>query len=92
MDYAKKLNRRFRDFAWGTCTFQKERGMPVVGWYSSGRVEEEEGTQMFLCGNPEESRNHIPGVEECELYKEERNALREDGGKCAIVTWGSLAH
>ena len=43
------------------------------------------------CGTTTESRTHI--VEECEIYKEERDALEEEMGKlevCDMVEFGRL--
>ena len=43
--------------------------------YSSSREEEVVATNMCPCGTTIESRTHIVG--ECEIYKEERDALEE---------------
>ena len=45
------------------------------GIYTSGREEEDVATNMCPCGTTIESRTHI--VEECEICKEERDALEE---------------
>ena len=66
MDYAKKLKPGFRV---GDLDLPERR----KGYTSSG--EEDVATNMCLCGTTIESRTHIVG--ECEIYKEERDALEE---------------
>ena len=57
----------------GTWTNQKEeRGIPKR--CTSSR-EEEEDAQMCPCGKAIESRTHIVG--KCEMYKEERDVLKD---------------
>ena len=67
MDYAKALKLRFRvgdlDLPEGKL------------WYTSGR-EEEEDAQMCPCGKAVEGRAHIVGG--FEMYKEERDVLRDE--------------
>ena len=61
MDYAKtlKLRSRAEDL---DLPERRKRCYPT--WYSSSRVEEEEGARSCPCGNADESRAHIVG--ECE--------------------------
>ena len=67
MDYAKKLELRFRV---GDLDLPERRKR-----YTSSREEEEEdvATNMCPCGTTIERRTHIVG--ECKIYKEERDAL-----------------
>ena len=65
--YAKMLKLRFRV---GNLDLPERR----KGYTSSGE-EEDVATNMCLCGTTIESRTHIVG--ECEIYKEERDALEE---------------
>ena len=44
--------------------------------YTSSREEEDVATHMCPCGTTIESRTHIVG--ECEIRKEERDALEEE--------------
>ena len=67
MDYSKKLKLRFRV---GDLDLPARRKI-----YTSSR-EEDVATNMCPCGTTIESRTHI--VEECEIYKEERNVLEEE--------------
>ena len=67
MDYAKKLTLRFRV---GDLELPERRKR-----YTSSREEEDVATNMCPCGTTIESRTHIVG--ECEIYKEERDALEE---------------
>ena len=66
MDYAKKLKLRVV----GDLNLPERRG-----GYTSSREEEDVATNMCPCGTTIESRTHI--VEQCEIYKEERDALEE---------------
>ena len=43
---------------------------------------------MCPCGTTIESRTHV--VEECTIYKEERDEFEEDMRKLDVVTWRSL--
>ena len=59
--------------------------------YTSSREEEDVATYLGLCGTSIESRTHIGG--ECEIYKEERDALEEEMRKfdvCDIEEFGRL--
>ena len=67
LDYAKTLKLRFRV---GDLDQPERRKL-----YASSR-EEEEITQMCPCGKAVESRIHIVG--ECEIYKQERDALEKE--------------
>ena len=67
MDYAKKLKLRFRV---GDLDPPERRKR-----CTSSREEEEVATKMCPCGTTIESRTHIVG--QCEVYKEERDALKE---------------
>ena len=66
VDYAKKLKLPFRV---GDLNLPERRER-----YSSSQ-EEDVATNMCPCGTTIESRTHIVG--ECEIYKEERDALEE---------------
>ena len=58
--------------------------------YTSGR-EEEETVQMCPCGKAVASRTHIVGY--CEIYKEERDVLKEEMRKideCGMEKFGTL--
>ena len=65
MDYAKELKLRFRV---GDLHLPKRRNRHTI----SGE-EEDVATNMCPCGTTIDSRTHIVG--ECEIYKEERDAL-----------------
>ena len=67
MDYAKKLKLRFRAVHLDLPERRKR--------YTSSREEEGVATHMCPCGTTTESRAHI--AEECEIYKEKRDALEE---------------
>ena len=67
MDYAKKLNLRFRV---GDLDLPERRKK-----CTSSREEEDVATNMCTCGTTPESKTHVSG--ECEIYKEERDALEE---------------
>ena len=57
--------------------------------YTSSSREEDVATKMCPCGTTIESRAHIVG--ECEIHKEEREALEEEMRKLGVyVTWKSL--
>ena len=73
MDYAKKLKLRFRV---GYLVLSERRKR-----YISSR-EEDVATNMCLCGTTIESRTHIVG--ECEIYKEERDALEKERRKLDV--------
>ena len=66
-DYTKALKLRFRVGGLDL----PERKL----WYTSGR-EEEEDAQMCPCGKAVEGRAHIVGG--FEMYKEERDVLRDE--------------
>ena len=67
MDYAINIKPRFR---------VGDLDLPERSTrYSSGREEKDVATSMCPCGTTIESRTHIVG--ECELYREERDALEE---------------
>ena len=68
MDYANKLKLRFRV---GDLDLPERRKR-----YTSSREEEDVATTKCPCGATTESRTHTVG--ECELYKEERDALEEE--------------
>ena len=72
MNYAKKLKLRF---GVGDLDLSERRNI-----YTSSR----EATNMRPCGTTIESRTHIVG--ECEICKEERDALKEAHivGECEI--------
>ena len=71
MDYAKTMTLRFRI---GDLDVPERRRR----YTSSREEEEEENAQMYRSGNAiKESRTHIVG--ECEMYKQERDVLREMG-------------
>ena len=65
MDHAKGLKLRFR---------VGDPDVPERRRYTSSR-EEYVATNMCPCGTTTEGRTHIVG--ECEIYKEERDALDE---------------
>ena len=67
MDYAKKLNLRFRV---GDLDLPERRKI-----YTSSREEEDVATNMRPCGIAIESRPHIVGG--CEIHEEEQDALDE---------------
>ena len=66
--FAKTLKMRFRV---GDLDLPERRKR-----YTSSREEEEIDAQMCPCGKAIESRTHIVG--ECEMYKEERDVLKEE--------------
>ena len=74
MDYAKKLKLRFRV---GDMYLPERRNR-----YTSGRVEEDVSTNMCPCGTTTEGRTHVVG--ECEICKEERDALEEEMRKLDV--------
>ena len=74
LDYVKKLKLRFR---FGDLDLPERRKR-----YTSGREEEDVATNMCPCGTTKESRIHIVG--ECQIYKEERDALEEEMGKLDV--------
>ena len=83
MDYAKKLKLRFRV---GNLDLPERRKR-----YTSSREEEDVDTHMCPCGMTIESRTHVVG--ECEIYKEERDALEEEMRKfdaCDMEEFGRL--
>ena len=83
MDFEKKLKLRFHV---GDLDLSERRKR----FTSSREVEEEEvDAQMCPGGKTIESRTHIVG--ECEMYKEERDVLKE-GMRETNVTWRSLVH
>ena len=67
-DYAKKLKLRFRV---GDLDLPERRKR-----YTRSREEEDVATNMCPCGKTKEGRAHIVG--ECEISKEERDALEEE--------------
>ena len=80
--FAKTLKVRFVQGTW-TCQ-KEERGTSVVG---RGRKK----AHSWPRGCVEESRINMVG--ERELYKEERNVLKEDMkkiGECGLERWGTL--
>ena len=71
----------------GTWTCQKKER----DTYTSSREEEDVATNMCPCGATIESRTRIVG--ECEIYKEERDALEEEMRKldvCDMEDFGRL--
>ena len=81
-DYAKKLTLRFR---------VGNLELPERWIYTSGLEEEDVATTMCPCGTTIESRTHI--VVECEICKEERDALKEEIMKldvCDMEEFGRL--
>ena len=66
MDCAKNLKLRF---------FVGDLDLPERRHYTSSREEEDVATNMCPCGEAIESRTHIVG--ECEICKEERDAVEE---------------
>ena len=66
MDYAKKLKVRFRVGDLDLPEIRKR--------YTSSREEEDVATHMCPCGT---IKSRIHAVGECEIYKEERDALEE---------------
>ena len=69
MDFAKTLKLRFR---------LGDLDLPEIRKRCASSREEEEEVDALLCpyGKAIESRTHIVG--ECEVYKEERDALEEE--------------
>ena len=80
MDYAKKLKLRF---CVGDLDLPERRMR-----YASSREEEDVATNMCPYGTTVESRTHIVG--ERAIYKEERDASKEEMGKLTYVTWKIL--
>ena len=83
MDYAKKLKLRF---CVGDLDLPERRKR-----YTSSREEEDVATNMCPCGTTIESTTHIVG--QCEIYKEERDALEEGMKKldvCDMKEFGRL--
>ena len=76
MDYAKKLKLRFRV---GDLDLSERR---KIYEYTSSREEEDVASNMCPCGATIESRTHIVG--ECEIHKEERDALEEEMRKLDV--------
>ena len=74
MDYAKKLKLLFR--AGGLDLLEKRKR------YTSSREEEDVATKMCPYGKTIECRTHIVG--ECEICKEERDALEEEMRKLDV--------
>ena len=74
MDKAKKLKLRFRV---GDLDLPEKRKR-----HTSSREEEDVATNMCPCGTTIEGRTHIVG--ECEIYKEERDALEEEMRKLNV--------
>ena len=74
MGYAKKLKLRFRV---GDLDLPERRNR-----YTSSREEEDVVTNMCPCSTTLESGTHIVG--ECEIYKEERDALEEEMRKLDV--------
>ena len=81
MDFAKTPKPRFRV---GDLYLPERRKR-----YTSSR-EEEIDAQMCPCGKAIESRTYIVG--ECEIYKEERDVLKEETREIDELTWRSLIH
>ena len=82
MDYAKKLKLRFRV---GDLDLPERRKR-----FTSSREEEDVATSMCPCSTTTESRTHIG---EREVYKEERDALKEEIRKldvCDMEEFGRL--
>ena len=75
MDYAKKLKLRFRV---GDLDLPERRKI-----FTSSREEEDVATSMCPCGTIIEGRTHIVG--DCEIYKEERDALEEETSKIRLM-------
>ena len=80
MDYAKNLKLRF---CVGDLDLPERRMR-----YASSREEEDVATNMCPYGTTVESRTHIVG--ERAIYKEERDASKEEMGKLTYVTWKIL--
>ena len=82
MDYAKKLKLRFRV---GDLDLLERRR------HNSSREDEDVHAHMCPCGTTIESRTRI--VRECEIYKEERDALEEMRklDECYMEEFGTLA-
>ena len=74
MDYAKKLKLRFRV---GDLDLPEKRKR-----HTSSREEEDVATNMCPCGTTIEGRTHTVG--ECEIYKEERDALEGEMRKLNV--------
>ena len=74
MDYPKKLKLQFRV---GDLDLPERRKR-----YTSSREEEDVATNMCPCGTTIESRTYTVG--ECEIYKEERDALEEETRKLNV--------
>ena len=82
MDYTKKLKLRFRV---GDLDLPERRNR-----YTSSREEEDVATHICPCGATIESRTLIIG--ECEIDKEERDALEEMRklDECDLEEFGGL--
>ena len=74
MDYAKMLKLRFR--AGGLDVPERRKR------YTSSREEEDVATNMCPCGTTINSRTHVIG--ERDIYKEERDALKEEMRKLDV--------
>ena len=74
MDYAKNLKLRFRV---GDVALPERRKR-----HTSSREEEDVATNLCSCGGTTESRTHIVG--ECEMHKEERDALEGEMRKLDV--------
>ena len=83
MDYARELKLRLRV---GGLDLPDRRKR-----YASSREEKEVATNMCRCGMTIESGTHIMG--ECEIFKEDRDALEEEVRKlvvCDMEEFGRL--
>ena len=82
MDYAEKLKMPFRV---GNLDLPERRKR-----CTNSREEEDMGAHMCPCGTTIESRTHIVG--ECEMYKEERDAVEEMRklDECDMEEFGKL--
>ena len=83
MDYAKKLNLRFRV---GDLDLPERRKR-----YTSSRENEDVATKVCSCGTTIKRRAHRVG--ECEINKEDRDALEEEVRKldvCGMEELGTL--
>ena len=74
MDYAKRVKLRFRV---GDLDLPERRKR-----YTSSREEDDVVTHMCPCSTTTESKIHIVG--ECEICKEERDALEEEMRKLDV--------
>ena len=83
MDYAKKLKLLFRV---GDLDVPGRKKRHTRSW-----EEENVATKLCPCGTTTESRTHMVG--ECEIYKDERDALEEEIKKldvCYVEEFGRL--